>query len=80
MRGLQVRSIIPNYEPPETITPVVPGGSPYTIHLREFEAQILPSSGVPGGDIDVFDENGDFIRQDHYDPLEPTRRRGSGAI
>jgi FtsP/CotA-like multicopper oxidase with cupredoxin domain len=26
------------------------GGSPYNIHLREFKAQILPSTGVPAAD------------------------------
>ena len=36
-----------DYVPPPTITPVVSGGSPYNIHLREFKAQILPSRGVP---------------------------------
>jgi spore coat protein A, manganese oxidase len=37
----------PNYVPPAPITPQVAGGSPYNIHLKEFQAQILPSTGVP---------------------------------
>ncbi|MDP1990007.1 MAG: multicopper oxidase domain-containing protein [Syntrophales bacterium] len=31
------------YVPPPTIKPKVKGGSPYNIHLREFQAQILPT-------------------------------------
>lgn len=67
----------------------LPGGSSYNIHLREFQAQILPSTGVPGaglpanttswvwGYLTDGDLAGSFPRPSYLGPVVVAERGGS---